>query len=393
MTINDAYFAAFSLESAPTLDWPKAVLKTKVNIGTDQDPQYEKREAEIFIIDTDSDLAIQQERFLRAILEFSDACGETRLHLSTGPKLFSSFRELLASGSIRDKWDSLIQGVDQTPVNFQDRIQAFIHEFFSREDHQDQLQYMQRFRQSGNMKMSEIALRVETVNNLMAWMPGSNGQRPYPTDDSLKKYLYGVASMALQFKFRENNDAVLEDNFTLRQLKDKFRLYERNDARKRSLDRRYEQRNQKFAKRVHRAHKQSAKKPRPSAEVDKKKQGKINNPCKYHNGKHDWKYCFGNPQGPNYRPGFKLPQLNDSDKKESDAMMFDDCKPAASTVKHVDVDNIVDAAKKRKADHDHAAQVSGKWLHKGPTKAEQTWMELNVPVDQDTDDETKNDNN
>eukprot|EP00978_Attheya_sp_CCMP212_P024228 scaffold75838_cov48-Attheya_sp.AAC.3 len=37
----------------------------------------------------------------------------------------------------------------------------------------------------------------------------------------------------------------------------------------------------------------------------------INDPCCYHGNAHTWKMCYGNPDGPNYRPGFQpRPQGN-----------------------------------------------------------------------------------
>eukprot|EP00978_Attheya_sp_CCMP212_P007167 scaffold16669_cov35-Attheya_sp.AAC.1 len=37
----------------------------------------------------------------------------------------------------------------------------------------------------------------------------------------------------------------------------------------------------------------------------------INDPCRYHGNAHTWKMCYGNPDGPNYRPGFQpRPQGN-----------------------------------------------------------------------------------
>eukprot|EP00978_Attheya_sp_CCMP212_P010833 scaffold26338_cov49-Attheya_sp.AAC.2 len=29
-----------------------------------------------------------------------------------------------------------------------------------------------------------------------------------------------------------------------------------------------------------------------------------NDPCRYHGNAHTWLKCYGNPDGPNYRPGF-----------------------------------------------------------------------------------------
>ena len=31
----------------------------------------------------------------------------------------------------------------------------------------------------------------------------------------------------------------------------------------------------------------------------------INDPCRYHGNAHPWKMCYGNPDGPNFRPGFQ----------------------------------------------------------------------------------------
>lgn len=377
MIPTDSYFATFPLEHTPKMDnWTKVTLKAKVNVGTAANPIEEKREAEIFLIDRDDDISIQQERLMRAILEFEDARHTSRLNLTNGPKLFASFRLLLASGLFRDTWDSLIVGVGQTVAHFNERLTEFINAFFIPEDYADQMQYMQRFRQPAHMQMTDLALRVQMINKMMQKMPGANNALPFPTDNDMKMYLYGITSMALQLKFRENHDNVLDANFTLRELMDKFRFYERVEARKHSLARRYEQRNGRNKSRVHRGQRTQAKYKKPT---HKKDQPKIENPCKYHNGAHDWKYCFGNPSGPNFRPTYVLPKLHSkNDNKptksavsEKDAMMFD-------------VDAVLAEAAQLQADHEHAQKVSAKWTKTTPGEEKpvnSAWMEVEPNAD------------
>jgi hypothetical protein len=40
-------------------------------------------------------------------------------------------------------------------------------------------------------------------------------------------------------------------------------------------------------------------------------------PCKYHNGLHDWKDCFGNKSGKNFKPEFTLPEIGKWQPKQS----------------------------------------------------------------------------
>ena len=393
MTFTDSYFAAFSLENTPKMDdWTKVKLKSKVNVGTANNPIEEKREADIFVIDRDDDPGVQQERLMRAVLEFEDARQASRLRLTQGQQLFASFRQILAPGLFRDTWDGVSRDVNATVVNFDTCLTNFIAEFFTAEDYADQLQYMQRYRQGDKINMTDLALRVQTINTMMAKMPGSNGAKPYPTDNDMKVFLYGMSSMAMQFKFRENRDQVMTNEFTLKMLMDKFRFYERVEARKRALMRRFEKRNNnnhgRGHSRVHHGRRTQAKKPRPG--VSKEDQPRISNPCKYHNGSHDWKYCFGNPSGPNYRPNYKLPALKDGPK---DAMMFDtEVEAVTAKVKEVDIDDVVAAAQKRKAEDEHVQQVAAKWTkpkrqvtlsddEEAKTKANNsTWMEVDTDM-------------
>ena len=369
------YFATFPLEHTPKMDkWEKVPLKTKVNVGTAVNPMEEKREAEIFLIDRDDDPSVQQERLLRAVMEFEDARSASRLNLTSGQKLFASFRLLLAPGLFRDTWDGLINNVTHTVAHFDGCVTAFINAFFAPEDYSDQLQYMQRFRQPSHVQMTDLSLRAQMINKMMQKMPGANNELPYPTDNDMKLYLYGMASMALQFKFRENHDNVMSADFSLRDLMDKFRFYERVEARKRSLERRYERRSGGHNKsRVHHGKRTHGKTNKP---ISRKDQPKIENPCKYHNGSHDWKYCFGNAQGPNYRPTYVLPTLksspSSSKKDHKDAMMFD-------------VDAVMAEAEKLQAAQEHVQEVCAKWTKTDAPKQDEpvksAWMEVEPIAD------------
>ena len=57
------------------------------------------------------------ETLCRCVLEFDDVSAVPRLSLTMGPLKFSFFRQCL-SGTIRDKWDVLADGVNETLLNF-----------------------------------------------------------------------------------------------------------------------------------------------------------------------------------------------------------------------------------------------------------------------------------
>ena len=58
------------------------------------------------------------ETLCSCILEFDDVSAVPRLSLTTGPLKFSYFQQCLG-GTIRDKWDVLADGRNETVANFQ----------------------------------------------------------------------------------------------------------------------------------------------------------------------------------------------------------------------------------------------------------------------------------
>ena len=84
-------------------------LSRYINLG---DGTKEKRKYNVPLVNTQD-----VETLCRCILEFEDVSAPPRLSLTTGPLKFSFFRQCLG-GTIRNQWDTLAGGLNETMANF-----------------------------------------------------------------------------------------------------------------------------------------------------------------------------------------------------------------------------------------------------------------------------------
>ena len=109
-------------------------LSRYVNLG---DGTKEKRKYNVPLVTTQD-----VETLCHCVLEFEDVSAPPRLSLTTGSLKFSFFRQCLG-GTIRDQWDTLTDGLNETIANFTIACNNLIAELVRPTDLADQRHYLE----------------------------------------------------------------------------------------------------------------------------------------------------------------------------------------------------------------------------------------------------------
>ena len=164
----------------------KVSLMHSVNIG---DGNNEKRKYSV-------PYAFSQdvETLCHCILEFDNVSAIPRLSLTTGPLKFSYFRQCLG-GTIRDKWDVLADGRNETIANFQLVCNELIAELVCPTNLTDQPHYLETSKKPYKLNCAALSDRLETINKMMSLFPGTGGNPPMQAVD-IKNLYYQMIGMA-----------------------------------------------------------------------------------------------------------------------------------------------------------------------------------------------------
>jgi hypothetical protein len=290
-------------------------LMAKVNIGTAANPVYEKRYADVPTLNKDN-----RELMLRMVHEFYDACSANRLSLTTGAARFSKFRECLGP-AFRGPWDVARQNEPNTVQGFNNSVDAFLANYFLPTDFIDQMNYMNTARMPENMKVQELALRVELLNQLMARMPGSGGIVPF-NDHDLKVAFYKMMPQDWKLKFLEQGHDINDQAYTMQQLVRLMVVQEsvRNARlqRARALQGRIQDRSGRgrgagrgIRRQINVQDSRRQVRPRTDGRGGGGRAGRedragTGGSCPLHpTAGHSWSQCFGNPHSDNYRPNYR----------------------------------------------------------------------------------------
>lgn len=251
-----------------------------------------------------------KECMLRFILEFDEAMEPPDLNaINDGPTLYALFRQVV-SGTIRDEWDLARQGLPQTVAGFQQAIDRFLCRYFLSTDLADQRRYLDTTTKPMKLNASALASRLRYINNLLAALPGANNTAPYD-ELGLKTIYYNLMWDKWKLAFLTTGQDFSANTYTLLQLARFMTIQEnaaaarKNSSSRREVSRRGRLRN--AGRNNRRAHSQDRRENSPNQRNVCRRVGG-NCPFEGHQN-HDWSECFGNPESPNYRPGFNLPAV------------------------------------------------------------------------------------
>ena len=213
-------------------DNTKVSLMRSVNIG---DGNNEKRKYNVPYASSQD-----VETLCRCVLEFDDVAAVAPLSLTTGPLKFSYFRQCLG-GTIRDKWDVLADGRNETVANFQLVCNELIAELVCPTDLADQRHYLETSKKPYKMNCAAFSARLETINKMMSLFPGAGGNPPMQAVD-IKNLYYQMMPSEWQRAFLSSGQVITDPTYTLLSLQRFMTLQEEQNqadvARRRQLQQR-----------------------------------------------------------------------------------------------------------------------------------------------------------
>ena len=180
------------------------------------------------------------ETLCRCVLEFDDVAAVPRLSLTTGPLKFSYFRQCLG-GTIRDKWDVLADGRNETVANFLLIRNELIAELVCPADLADQRHYLETSKKPYKLNCAALSARLETINKMMSLFPGAGGNPPMQPVD-IKNLYYQMMPSEWQRAFLNSGQVITDPTYTLLSLQRFMTLQEEQNqadvARRRQLQQR-----------------------------------------------------------------------------------------------------------------------------------------------------------
>ena len=180
-------------------------LSRYVNLG---DGMKEKRKYNVPLVTTQD-----VETLCRCVLEFEDVSAPPCLSLTTGPLKFSFFRQCLG-GTIRDQWDTLTDGLNETIANFTIARNNLIAELVRPTDLADQRHYLETSKKPYRLTFAALAARIETINKMMSLFPGAAGNPPMQAVD-VKNLYYQMMPGEWQRAFLNSGQVITDNNYTL----------------------------------------------------------------------------------------------------------------------------------------------------------------------------------
>ena len=183
-------------------------LSRYINLG---DGTKEKRKYNVPLVNTQD-----VETLCRCILEFEDVSAPPRLSLTTGPIKFSFFHQCLG-GTIRDQWDTLADGLNETLANFNHVRNNLIAGLVRPTDLADQRHYLETSKKPYRLNCASLASRIETINKMMSLFPGAAGNPPMQAVD-IKNLFYQMMPAEWQRAFLNSGQVITNNDYTLLEL-------------------------------------------------------------------------------------------------------------------------------------------------------------------------------
>ena len=183
-------------------------LSRYINLG---DGTKEKRKYNVPLVNTQD-----VETLCHCILEFEDVSAPPRLSLTTGPLKFSFFRQCLG-GTIRDQWDTLADGLNETLANFNNVRNNLIAGLVRPTDLADQRHYLETSKKPYRLNCASLASRIETINKMMSLFPGAAGNPPMQAVD-IKNLFYQMMPAEWQCAFLNSGQVITNNDYTLLEL-------------------------------------------------------------------------------------------------------------------------------------------------------------------------------
>jgi len=160
----------------------------------------------------------KKELFLYVIDQFIDAAHEDRLHLTSGPVLYTKFRMVL-DGALRLAWQSISDDRNQRTVeSFKTDTTKLVDKYLSPSSFEDQKEYLNNVVKPFSITCENLGARLEVINRLSTLLPGSEGGRVYPTILSMKRAYFKMMPQAWKIEFIKSTNKLDQDDYQFQDL-------------------------------------------------------------------------------------------------------------------------------------------------------------------------------
>ena len=126
---------------------------------------------------------------------------------------FSFFRQCVG-GTIRDQWDTLADGLNETVANFTNVWNNLIAGLVHPTDLVDQCHYLEMSKKPYRLNCASLAARIETINKMMSLFLGAVGNLPMQPVD-VKNLFYQTMPAEWQRAFPNSGQVIMNTDYTL----------------------------------------------------------------------------------------------------------------------------------------------------------------------------------
>jgi hypothetical protein len=173
--------------------------------------------------------ASNKERLIRVLHDFNLACEATKLNLQgterhekatevLGGNLNSAWSRLVASKITNNTANNRPAGTGLASNDFPDNVKEFLNRYLPSNAFVLQQEYFQSASKPYGMDCFDCSDRLELLNDLSVYLPGSGGQRIFSTATSIKNGFYRLMLPDWQLKFEATGNQLDNDNYTFSQL-------------------------------------------------------------------------------------------------------------------------------------------------------------------------------
>ena len=161
-----------------------------------------------------------KERLLRVINEYIDACDDHLLHIHDNDR-YINFAQVIG-GSLKMTWTEIITITNRTDANFPTDIRHFTRRFLPSNATQLQKDYLNdpKTTKPRDFDCFETRSRLELLNRLSQYLPGSAGNSLYPDALSQMNAYFKLMLDPWQLKWTENGNSTDQPDMTMSRLVD-----------------------------------------------------------------------------------------------------------------------------------------------------------------------------
>ena len=145
-------------------------------------------------------------------------------------------------GTIRDKWDILADGHNETVANYLLICNNLIAELVCPTNLADQRHYLETSKRPYKLNCAALSARLETINKMMLLFPGAGGNPPMQAID-VKNLYYQMMPSEWQRVFLNSGQVITDPNYTLISLQCFMTLQEEQNQADVAQRRQLQQRN------------------------------------------------------------------------------------------------------------------------------------------------------